>query len=77
MNVALLLDGGVTDHWPDILVAAFIAVTGWLLRRAISDVDDHQAATDAEAKKQGDKINDHEVRITVMEKFRRQGRQED
>jgi hypothetical protein len=80
----MLLDGGIGEHWPDLLVAAFIAVVGYLLRRAIGSVDDRQAAADREAKDQGKTIADHsvtlgkhEVRLDNMDKAARHQRSED
>lgn len=69
---AILFDGTFADHWPDAILAAFLAFAVWLLQRWISAGDRRDEALDAELRKQGDKIMDHEVRITVSEKTGRQ-----
>lgn len=64
----MLLDGGFSEHWPDAALAALFAFVVWLMQRWISAGDRRDEALAAESRKQGDKIVDHEVRITVIEK---------
>lgn len=66
--ICMVFEGGLADHWPDAVMAAFLAFAVWLLQRWISSGDRRDEALAAEARKQGDKIVDHEVRITVIEK---------
>lgn len=59
---------GLAAHWPDILVSAFLALVGYLLRRDISAMDKrHERAEDKLEKLDGSQAN-HETRITVLEK---------
>lgn len=66
--LAMLLDGGISDHWADAALAALFAFVVWILQRWISAGDRRDEALAQESRKQGDKIVDHEVRITVIEK---------
>jgi hypothetical protein len=64
----LLLDGPLSGWGGPSILAGVIAFGFWLLERSISRADDRQKDSAAEVRKQGDKIVDHEVRITVIEK---------
>lgn len=60
--------GNLSDHWPDIALATFLAAIGWLLRRDISSMDKRHERAENKFAEQDRAINDHETRITVLEK---------
>jgi hypothetical protein len=59
----MLFDGGLSEHWPDAVMAAFLAFAVWLLQRWISAGDRRDEALSDESRKQGDRIVEHEVRL--------------
>lgn len=63
----MLFDGGFSEHWPDALVAAFIACMGWLLKRDISAMDKRHERAEDKFETQGSTLGKHETRITVLE----------
>lgn len=57
-----------TEHWPDFLVAAFIACISWLVKRDISAMDKRHERAENKFEKVDDELADHDKRITVIEK---------
>lgn len=66
----MLLDASFADHWPDIVVASFLAAIGWILRRDISAMDKRHERAEDKFTEQDKVLGDHETRITVVEKTR-------
>lgn len=56
------------EHWPDILMAAFLAAIGWILRRDLTAMDKRHERAEDKFEKIDDEIGEHETRITVLEK---------
>ena len=65
--LGMFLDS-ITEHWPDLAVAALFAFAVWLLQRWISAGDRRDQILEEEQKRHGNTIHDHETRITVIEK---------
>jgi hypothetical protein len=70
-----MLFDGVADHWPDLLLAALLAVgggccavIGWFLKRDISGMDKRHERAENKFGEQDKTLSDHETRITVIEK---------
>lgn len=65
--LAMALDGGFNDHWPDILVSAFIACVGWLLKRDISGMDKRHERAENKFSEHDKTLGEHETRIAIIE----------
>lgn len=66
----MLLDGGLSEHWPDALLAAFLAAMGCLFDHALSRMEKRHERAENKFEEQGKTLGNHETRITVIEKTR-------
>jgi hypothetical protein len=80
----MLLDGAPSEWIPKAIFGGFIAMCIWLLQRAVSANDARQSDDRAEVRKQGDKLNAHDIhlarhdeRLDNMDKAARHQRSED
>jgi hypothetical protein len=74
-DFASLFDGGLSEHWPDLLMAALLAVIGgfctvigYFLKRDISGMDKRHERAEDKFEKIDDTLGDHRTRITLLEK---------
>ena len=76
----VLSDSQFSEHWPDLLLAALLAIggglaalIGWFVRRDISSMDKRHERAEDKFQEQDRILYDHETRITVIEKTERDG----
>lgn len=62
--------GDFSKHWPDVLMAALLAVSGYLMRRDITAMDRRHERAENKFEKVDGQLGNHETRITVIEKTR-------
>ena len=64
---AMLLDLGLADHWPDILVAALIALLGYFGGNRFAAMDARHDKAERKFDKIDDCLGEHDTRITKVE----------
>lgn len=65
--IAMFVDSGLSQHWPDLLMAAFVAFGFWILERSISRNESRHQRAEDNFKEQDKCISGLDTRVTVLE----------
>jgi hypothetical protein len=66
-HLAMLLDGGISDHWPDLVLSALIAFAAFLARNWFSSNEKRHDRAEDKFEKVDVRLNDHDSRIARNE----------
>jgi hypothetical protein len=65
--LAAFFDAGLSDHWPDLIVAALIALVGYFGSNRFSSMDDRHKRAEDKFKEVDTDLRDHDRRLTCVE----------
>ena len=68
IRMVLSVSSALSEHWPDLLMDAFLAAMGWMFNRAVSRMDKRHERAENKFEEQDRQLGDHEIRITVIER---------
>jgi hypothetical protein len=65
--LAIFIDANLGDHWPDVILAALIALVGYFGSARFTDMERRHGSAEKKFDEVDDSLNDHEKRLTKME----------
>ena len=69
MLADIALDHSLVDAPWAAAFTAFLSAIGWLVSRGFDRLDKRHSRAEDKLEKQDERLNDHETRISVLEKF--------